>query len=103
MICIFPTLVIAEATYFIGRRLGSTAESKFLSGMADLAVEPPTIDDFKRMGELVKEYANIPLGGTDASIVALAERLNITTIITLDRRHFSAIRPDHCDGFALLP
>ncbi len=46
---------------------------------------------------------DFPLGGTDVSVVALVERLNIDTIIILDRRHFGAIRPRHCESFRLLP
>ena len=60
-------------------------------------------DDLVRMAELVRQYANLPLGATDASIVALAERLDARTIITLDRRHFAAIRPRHCEQFEVLP
>jgi uncharacterized protein len=56
-----------------------------------------------RIAELVRQYANFPLGGTDASVVALAERLNTDLRITLDRRHFSAIRPRHCAAFRLFP
>lgn len=43
------------------------------------------------------------LGTTDASIVALAERLQLGEIATLDRRHFSVVRPAHIDAFTLLP
>jgi hypothetical protein len=43
------------------------------------------------------------LGGTDASVVSLAERFKTDIILTLDRRHFGAIRPRHCDAFRLLP
>jgi predicted nucleic acid-binding protein len=55
------------------------------------------------MAELVKRYANFPLGGTDASIVALAERIGATIVITLDRRHFGAIKPRHTADLQLLP
>jgi uncharacterized protein len=48
-------------------------------------------------------YADLGLGGTDASLVAIAERLNITTIATLDRRDFTVVRPRHVDAFTLLP
>jgi len=41
--------------------------------------------------------------GPDASVIALAERLETDTIITLDRRHFGAVRPRHCPAFRLLP
>jgi predicted nucleic acid-binding protein len=55
------------------------------------------------MAQLVVEYADFPLGGTDASVIALAERLDARVVVTLDRRHFSAVRPRHRDAFELLP
>jgi predicted nucleic acid-binding protein len=39
----------------------------------------------------------------DASVVAVAERLGIGTVATLDRRHFTVVRPRHVDMFELLP
>lgn len=59
--------------------------------------------DFERMAQLVDQYADFPLGGSDASVVAIAERRSITTILTTDRRHFSAVRPQHVEAFDLLP
>jgi predicted nucleic acid-binding protein len=100
---VVPALVIAEATYFVGQRLGAIAESKFLRGIATLDVEGPSGEDFERIAELVEKYADFPLGGTDASVVALAERLDASTIVTLDRRHFAAIVPRHRKGFELVP
>ncbi len=100
---IVPALVVAEATYFVGRRLGAAAESRFLDGVGELDVEGPSREDFARMAELVKQYADFPLGGTDASVIALAERLGASIILTLDRRHFAAIVPRHCEAFQLLP
>jgi len=100
---VIPALAVAEATYFVGRRLGSEAEAAFLRGLAPLDVEGPDENDFARMAELVEEYADFPLGGTDASVVALAERLGAEVVVTLDRRHFSAIRPRHRKMFELLP
>lgn len=100
---VVPALAIAEATYFVGSRLGSAAESAFLRGLAAVDVEAPTADDFVRMAELVHDYGDFPLGGTDASLVALAERLDAPVIVTLDRRHFGAVRPRHRDAFELVP
>jgi predicted nucleic acid-binding protein len=100
---VVPALVVAEATYFVGRRLGAAAESAFLHGLAALDVEGPDSDDFVRMAQLVDEYADFPLGGTDASVVALAERLDATLVVTLDHRHFGAVRPRHREAFELLP
>ena len=70
-------------------------------GQFDVAAPP--IEDWPRIAELVDEYQDFPLGGTDASVVALAERLDTDVVITLDRRHFGAIRPRHCEAFSLLP
>jgi predicted nucleic acid-binding protein len=39
----------------------------------------------------------------DATIAAVAERLNITRILTLDQRDFQIIRPKHSDYFEILP
>jgi len=100
---VVPALVVAEATYFVGRRLGADAEAAFLRGVGSLDVEGPDRVDFSRMAQLVEQYAEFPLGGTDASVVALAERLDAATVVTLDRRHFAAVRPRHREAFELLP
>ncbi|MBI3924969.1 MAG: PIN domain-containing protein [Armatimonadetes bacterium] len=100
---VIPTLVVAEVTYLVGTRLGPTAEARFLKGLADVDVEGPAAHDWVRIGELVERYADFPLGGTDASVIALAERLGTDLIVTLDRRHFGAVRARHCRTFQLLP
>lgn len=100
---VVPALVLAEVTHFIGTRLGAVAESRFWRGLDVLEVEPPAAEDWSRIADLVHEYADFPLGGTDASVLALAERLGSTTIVTLDRRHFGAVRPIHTTSLTLLP
>jgi predicted nucleic acid-binding protein len=62
-----------------------------------------TLPDVRRMGDLAEQYASLGLGGTDASLVAIAERLEIAQIATMDRRHFGVVRPRHVDAFTLLP
>ncbi|MEV4320786.1 hypothetical protein AB0J37_00990 [Microbispora rosea] len=59
--------------------------------------------DLQRMSTLVETYASLPLGAVDASAVAVAERLGITEVATLDRRHFTVVRPLHTGAFMLLP
>ena len=43
------------------------------------------------------------LGRVDATTMAIAERLKIEIILTLDRRDFSMYRPKHCAAFRLVP
>ncbi len=100
---VVPALVVAEAVYFVGRRLGAAAEAAFLRGLSPLDVEGPAPEDFDRISELVETYADFPLGGTDASVIALAERIGAEIAITLDRRHFASIKPRHCESLQLLP
>ena len=55
------------------------------------------------MVELVRRFASFPLGGTDASVVAVAERFGVREIATFDRRHFSSMVPKSGGHFTLLP
>lgn len=87
----------------VGRRLGAKAEARFLRGIASFGIESPSEEDWERMAELVERYADFPLGGVDASVIAAAERLGTDLIVTLDRRHFAAVKPRHRAAFSLLP
>ena len=100
---VVPSLVVAEAAYLVGKRVGPRAEAAFFRGVSTFDIEAPIPHDWMRIADLVEQYADFPLGGTDASVVALAERLGTDTVITLDQRHFRAVRPRHCPAFRLLP
>ncbi|MFC3985084.1 PIN domain-containing protein [Streptosporangium jomthongense] len=96
--------VVTEVCQLIERRQGSKAEAAFLSSFrAGLVLVQVTTEDLDRMSELVEVYANLPLGAVDASVVAVAERLGLTEVAALDRRHFTVVRPRHVDAFTLLP
>lgn len=96
-------MVVGEVSYLVGERMGPIVEAGFLAAMADMVVLAPEQEDWPRIAELARRYADFPLGGTDASVVTLAERLGTEYIMTFDHRHFRAIRPRHCAGFRLLP
>lgn len=98
-------MVLCEVCYLISERLGSMVEARFLATLADadLDVQAPLPDEWPRIAELVRQYRDLPLGGTDASIIALAERLKSDLVITLDRRHFAVVRPRHVPSLRILP
>jgi len=100
---VVPALLVAEATYLVRRRLGAATEAAFLRGLAAVEVEAPSVDDWPHIAALVQQYGDFPLGGTDASVAVLAERLGTDLIVTLDRRHFAAIRMNNGRTFRLLP
>ena len=55
--------------------------------------------DLRRMAGLVRQYASLRLGGTDASVIAICERLGIATIATVNLRDFTTVRPRHIPAF----
>ena len=100
-----PMTVVAEVGYMLERRVGPRVEAAFLEAIANHDFEAVTLEDvdLARMAELVRQYDDLPLGTTDASVIAIAERLGISEIATLDRRHFTAVRPRHVEALTLLP
>lgn len=98
-------LVIAEAAYLISRQIGAVGEAALYTAVVDgsLHVEDLVGADWRRIRELVEMYASLRLGGTDGSVIAVAERLNVTTVATLDRRHCSVVRPRHTEALELVP
>ena len=98
-------LVVAETGYLIDRQLGPVAEAAFYRSIAagDLRIETLTERDWSRISELVEQYSDLPLGGTDASLLAVSEKLGLTTLATLDRRHFNVVRPVHVRALELVP
>ncbi|HWL35982.1 MAG TPA: PIN domain-containing protein [Frankiaceae bacterium] len=102
---LLPAPVTAEVGYLLAREAGPSVESLFLRSAADGDFEPVdlTVEDYGRMADLVEEYADLPLGTTDAAVIALAERLGVAEVATLDRRHFTVVRPRHVGALVLLP
>lgn len=102
---VLPNVVLPEVCYLIASRLGHRAMRHFMSNLISesIQVEPVTRQDLIRVYQILEQYANNRLEFTDAAIVAIAERLMINRVYTLDRRDFSIIRPNHCTYFDLLP
>ena len=102
---LLPTTVFTEVCMLVERRRGTRAELAFLSDVRSglFTMLESTSADLNRISELVERYADLPLGTVDASVIALAERLALPAVATLDRRHFSVVRPRHVPAFELLP
>lgn len=56
-----------------------------------------------RAGELVDQYRDLSLDLVDATVIAATEMLGETKLATLDRRHFSVVRPAHVEALTILP
>jgi predicted nucleic acid-binding protein len=97
--------VLTECCYLIGKYLGPEAEINLVESVigGDLVQVFPDERDMARIAELMHRYRGFPLGLADASVMAVAERLKLTSVATLDHRHFRAITPDHVPALTLLP
>lgn len=100
-----PITTLPEADYLISSRLGAHAAIALMRSIlaGEMRVENLTAPDLARSLELMEQYADSAIGFVDASVIALAERLRITRLLTLDQRHFRFVRPRHCPAFDIIP
>jgi len=98
-----PVTVLPEVTYLLRSRLGDRVERSFVGSLAarQMAIEPLQQADVERCETLIERYRD--LGFVDCTVIAMAERLRLSAIVTTDRRHFSIVRPAHRMTFDLLP
>lgn len=104
-IILTPQTVLAEVAYLIGRESGIKTVVNFLKGLSKsrFSVTPITSEDILRTADILEQYSDSRIDFVDATVMAIAERLNIVTILTLDQRDFSIYRPKNCSSFYLLP
>ncbi len=102
---ITTALIAGETGWMLASRIEPAAEAFFYRTLSTGAVKVHDLNaaDWARIAELTEKYGDHPLGGFDASLIAIAERLNLGTIATLDHRHFRAVRPKHVEAFTLVP
>ncbi len=62
-----------------------------------------TREDAACCGALLSKYGDLDLGLADASVIALAERLGVRRVLTVDERDFRAVRSRNGEPFVLVP
>ncbi|HBB98796.1 MAG TPA: VapC toxin family PIN domain ribonuclease [Blastocatellia bacterium] len=102
---ILPDVVLPELAYLILRELGYPTLTKLLRAVAagEMDQAQSTHQDLARAADLLEKYADNKVDFVDCVIVAMAERLNLTRVLTVDRRHFTVFRPNHCAYFEIAP
>jgi hypothetical protein len=87
-------LIVAEVDHLVATRGGQAALRAL---RADLAAGAYLVEwwhgAIASIVSTAERYADNGLGLADASLVALAQRLETIGIATLDERHFRAVRP----------
>jgi predicted nucleic acid-binding protein len=102
---VLPVTILAEVTYLLQTRIGPDAEGAFIRAVADgeFTIEPLEDEDLPRIADIMHAYRDLRLGFVDASVVAIAERLEARDVLTTDRKHFGVVRPSHVRALSLLP
>jgi uncharacterized protein len=102
---ILPQTVLVEVAYLLGRNAGIEIVVAFLRGIpaSRFTLVELTEQDIARTAEILDQYADSRIDFVDATVMAVAERLNIETVLTLDYRDFHLFRPRHRNSFILLP
>jgi len=100
-----PQVALNEVMFLLNRNGGVPATVAFLNGftVSPYELTSITVDDLKRVSQIRQQYAQARLDFVDCCIMALAERLNITSVCTFDRRDFAIFRPQHTPYLELLP
>lgn len=102
---VVPSPVLPELDYLVAERMGPGPMLAFLRDVERGAfeIEDLAVSDYARVRDVMDRYADQDVGFVDAAVLAVVERLDESKLATLDRRHFSVLRPRHADALELLP
>ncbi len=96
---------MTELAYMVIRDVGHPAFVRLMrsiiNGKLRLIFSSP--DDLKRATDLLEQYSDSKIDFVDCAVAAIAERLNISRILTVDQRDFRILRPKHIPAFEILP
>lgn len=95
--------VIAEAAWLLQR--APLGFEKLLRSISEGVVEilPVAGKESAAIADIMKQYSTLRAQFADAMLVYLANRENIKTIFTLDRRDFSVYRRARKGAFRIVP
>lgn len=102
---VISPLTLCELDYLAATRHGDQASSQLLKRFQLPIYDLATFDnsDLLQALEVMRTYGDLGVGLTDASLVVLAKRYKTNEILTLDQRHFRAMRGLDGRHFKLLP
>lgn len=102
---VLSPFVLGELDYLLTRRIGQHAALELLIDVENGAYLAAEIgkDDVAASRAVIERFNDLGIGLTDASIVVLAARYGTNRVLTLDERHFRALRTLDGQPFTLLP
>ena len=100
-----PQTTLAEVCYLLRRAGGNALTARFIRLIPKRKYIVHALDqgELERTAAILDQYTDSRVDFVDASVAAVAENLQITHILTLDKRDFGIIRPVHAPYFDILP
>jgi uncharacterized protein len=91
---VLPWAILPEVDYLLSTHVGEKAQRAFVADLANgaFAVEWGSQLDMVRARRICEQYRSLKLGLVDATVIAIAERLKVRAIATLDVRDFGPVR-----------
>ena len=95
--------VMTEAMYFLAKApSGPAALADFVARSGVVVVETFQPWDLRTAASLMDRYRDVRMDFADATLVMIADVLEVTDVLTLDRRGFSAFRTSDGRPFRLV-
>jgi len=94
--------VLAETFYFTVKRNLMARTWEFIRA-APIVIAPITNEELPSLEALMHRYADRPMDFADATLVHIAEREGLSTILTIDHDDFETYRIGRNAKFRILP
>ena len=102
---VLSPFALCELDYLLTTSVGTDVELELLDDVAAGAYELASFDvnDITEARGVIERHGDLGIGLADASIVVLASRYATDRVLTLDERHFRALRTLDGKPFSILP
>jgi uncharacterized protein len=90
---VLPWAILPEVDYLVATHIGAKAQDLWMADVATggFAVEWGREGDLAAAERICRRYKSLRLGLVDGTVIALAERLHVEAVATLDLKHFAAV------------
>ena len=90
---LLPWAILPEVDYLASQRLGARVQSLWMNDLTDglYHLHWGEDDELEHARQIQKKYKSLKLGLVDAVVMAVADGIEASAIVTLDLRHFGAV------------
>jgi uncharacterized protein len=102
---IVPLVVVPELTYLLHELGGAMLVVNTVRGLYESQVTllELSTEDYQRGAAILEKYSDTRIDFVDACVMAVAEHLKVTRVLTFDHRDFGIFQPQHIKRFELIP